>query len=223
MIMKNSGGGEMVQIQGGRILRSTSRKDRHSKVFTAKGPRDRRIRLSAHTAIQFYDVQDRLGYDRPSKAVDWLLKKAKTAIDNLAELPPWNPSDSGANPAPSEITVSPQNLESTSEYGFQIQGHFGQTTDMHPVGDPMKSFFPASTDRQDLCLSLHSLRDPTSDPSPTDRALFQAAAPVDFPANYAAWNGGGGTGENIFGAAQPFFSQRGDPSVPLFTSGSYVE
>ncbi|GMJ10144.1 TEOSINTE BRANCHED 1, cycloidea and PCF transcription factor 3 [Hibiscus trionum] len=52
---------------------------------------DRRVRLSAHTAIQFYDVQDRLGYDRPSKAVDWLIKKAKPAIDELAELPPWHP------------------------------------------------------------------------------------------------------------------------------------
>ncbi|GMJ11417.1 TCP family transcription factor 4, maternal effect embryo arrest 35 [Hibiscus trionum] len=84
------GGGEIVEVEGGRIVRSTGRKDRHSKVCTAKGPRDRRVRLSAHTAIQFYDVQDRLGYDRPSKAVDWLIKKAKSAIDKLAELPPCN-------------------------------------------------------------------------------------------------------------------------------------
>ncbi|KAI8000900.1 Transcription factor TCP4 [Camellia lanceoleosa] len=60
----------------------------HSKVCTAKGPRDRRLRLSAHTAIQFYDVQDRLGYGRPSQAIDWLMKEAKTAIDALHhELP----------------------------------------------------------------------------------------------------------------------------------------
>ncbi|XWS28057.1 hypothetical protein CRYUN_Cryun25bG0033200 [Craigia yunnanensis] len=84
-------GGEIVEVQGGHIVRSTGRKDRHSKVCTAKGARDRRVRLSAHTAIQFYDVQDRLGYDRPSKAVDWLIKKAKPAIDELTELPPWNP------------------------------------------------------------------------------------------------------------------------------------
>lgn len=85
-------GGEIVEVQGGHIVRSTGRKDRHSKVCTAKGPRDRRVRLSAHTAIQFYDVQDRLGYDRPSKAVDWLIKKAKAAIDELAELPAWTPT-----------------------------------------------------------------------------------------------------------------------------------
>nr|QCA48045.1 TCP10 [Petunia x hybrida] len=91
MGLKNSGG-EIVEVQGGHIVRSIGRKDRHSKVCTAKGPRDRRVRLSAHTAIQFYDVQDRLGYDRPSKAVDWLIKKAKAAIDELEELPPWKPT-----------------------------------------------------------------------------------------------------------------------------------
>ncbi|KAK4420402.1 Transcription factor TCP4 [Sesamum alatum] len=88
--------GEIVEVQGGHIVRSTGRKDRHSKVCTAKGPRDRRVRLAAHTAIQFYDVQDRLGYDRPSKAVDWLIKKAKAAIDELAELPAWHPTNYSA-------------------------------------------------------------------------------------------------------------------------------
>jgi hypothetical protein len=38
-----SAGGEIVQVQGGHIVRSTGRKDRHSKVYTAKGPRDRRV------------------------------------------------------------------------------------------------------------------------------------------------------------------------------------
>ncbi|XP_057528969.1 transcription factor TCP18-like [Amaranthus tricolor] len=66
--LRKAGIGEIVEVQGGHIVRATGRKDRHSKVCTAKGPRDRRVRLSAHTAIQFYDVQDRLGYDRPSKA-----------------------------------------------------------------------------------------------------------------------------------------------------------
>ncbi|XP_004489051.1 transcription factor TCP3-like [Cicer arietinum] len=84
--------GEIVEVDGGHIIRSRGRKDRHSKVCTAKGPRDRRVRLSAHTAIQFYDVQDRLGYDRPSKALDWLINKAKPAIDQLAQLPPWKPT-----------------------------------------------------------------------------------------------------------------------------------
>lgn len=71
-----------------RAARSSGGKDRHSKVNTAKGPRDRRVRLSVPTAVQFYDVQDRLGYDQPSKAVEWLIKHAKAAIDELAQLPP---------------------------------------------------------------------------------------------------------------------------------------
>ncbi|XP_040989189.1 LOW QUALITY PROTEIN: transcription factor TCP4 [Juglans microcarpa x Juglans regia] len=106
-----SGGGEIVEVQGGHIVRSTGRKDRHSKVCTAKGPRDRRVRLSAHTAIQFYDVQDRLGYDRPSKAVDWLIKKAKAAIDDLAELPAWNPTTTSTTSQQEQHHLPPQIID----------------------------------------------------------------------------------------------------------------
>ncbi|GKA30057.1 transcription factor, TCP [Tanacetum coccineum] len=60
-------------------------KDRHSKVCTVRGLRDRRVRLSVPTAIQLYDLQDRLGLNQPSKVVDWLLDVAKHEID---ELPP---------------------------------------------------------------------------------------------------------------------------------------
>ncbi|KAJ4825317.1 hypothetical protein Tsubulata_014157 [Turnera subulata] len=70
-----------------RVSRASGGKDRHSKVWTSKGLRDRRVRLSVTTAIQFYDLQDRLGYDQPSKAVEWLIKKAADAI---AELPSLN-------------------------------------------------------------------------------------------------------------------------------------
>ncbi|KAB1222612.1 Transcription factor TCP2 [Morella rubra] len=70
-----------------RVSRASGGKDRHSKVWTSKGLRDRRVRLSVNTAIQFYDLQDRLGYDQPSKAVEWLIKAAAHAI---AELPSLN-------------------------------------------------------------------------------------------------------------------------------------
>jgi hypothetical protein len=63
-------------------------KDRHSKVYTAKGIRDRRVRLSVPTAIQFYDLQDRLGYDQPSKAIEWLINAAAGAIEKLPALDP---------------------------------------------------------------------------------------------------------------------------------------
>lgn len=69
-----------------RVARSSGGKDRHSKVMTAKGLRDRRVRLSVSTAIQFYDLQDRLGYDQPSKAIEWLIKAAAAAISELPSL-----------------------------------------------------------------------------------------------------------------------------------------
>ncbi|CAM6092930.1 unnamed protein product [Calypogeia fissa] len=86
-----------------RPSRPSGGKDRHSKVNTAKGPRDRRVRLSVPTAVQFYDVQDRLGYDQPSKAVEWLIKKAKAAIDELGRLPARG-SDGPSNCNMSDIT-----------------------------------------------------------------------------------------------------------------------
>lgn len=166
MGMKGVGGGEIVQVQGGHIVRATGRKDRHSKVYTAKGPRDRRVRLSAHTAIQFYDVQDRLGYDRPSKAVDWLMKKAKTAIDKLAELPPWHPT-AATDPDPhataaegsTEMGIAAAAEQSESSgYNFQLHRQLGtENPDNHGSGfmpppldsdaiaDTMKSFFPTSS------------------------------------------------------------------------------
>ncbi|XP_051141381.1 transcription factor TCP5-like [Andrographis paniculata] len=68
-----------------RVSKAFGGKDRHSKVCTVRGLRDRRVRLSVPTAIQLYDLQDRLGLSQPSKVVDWLLDAAKHEID---ELPP---------------------------------------------------------------------------------------------------------------------------------------
>ncbi|MCD9645057.1 hypothetical protein HAX54_033710 [Datura stramonium] len=89
---------DVMEVHGSRIIRSAGRKDRHSKVSTANGPKDRRVRLSPNTAIQFYDVQDRLGYDRPSKAIDWLIKEAKAAIDALGEFPNFHCTKLNAKP-----------------------------------------------------------------------------------------------------------------------------
>ncbi|XP_019464085.1 PREDICTED: transcription factor TCP2-like isoform X1 [Lupinus angustifolius] len=69
-----------------RVSRASGGKDRHSKVMTSRGLRDRRVRLSVATAIQFYDLQDRLGFDQPSKAVEWLIKSASDAISELPSL-----------------------------------------------------------------------------------------------------------------------------------------
>lgn len=130
----------------GRIVRSAAgRKDRHSKVCTARGLRDRRVRLAAHTAIRFYDVQDRLGYDRPSKAVDWLIRNAKAAIDEL----PDRPEAAAAAEAAAEAT---EQVTSTSSYGFgnpgggAITAVAGGSFIQHSVGaDGVKSLFPSSS------------------------------------------------------------------------------
>ncbi|KAE8707712.1 P-loop containing nucleoside triphosphate hydrolases superfamily protein isoform 1 [Hibiscus syriacus] len=164
-------GGEIVEVEGGHIVRSTGRKDRHSKVCTAKGPRDRRVRLSAHTAIQFYDVQDRLGYDRPSKAVDWLIKKAKSAIDELAELPPWNPLVSTKKPNKQEDP----NAATAAAGDFHIENQV-QSLEQREIGDDLDNnnsgFLPVSfvsdeiadtitiSHCQDLRLSLQAFPEP---------------------------------------------------------------
>lgn len=99
VVVGGGGGGGIARLCGWpssrivRVSRASGGKDRHSKVLTSKGLRDRRVRLSVSTAIQFYDLQDRLGYDQPSKAVEWLLKAASTSIE---ELPSLDPSFPGA-------------------------------------------------------------------------------------------------------------------------------
>ncbi|KAK4745378.1 hypothetical protein SAY87_011690 [Trapa incisa] len=205
-IMKGGSGGEIVQVQGGHIIRSTGRKDRHSKVYTSKGPRDRRVRLSANTAIQFYDVQDRLGFDRPSKAVDWLIKKARSSIDKLSDLPPWNPS-SAASAGPSAAEPSRSGEEPLLQElpsGYAVAG--GSSTFMSSApqlddSDAMKLFFPTSNagasscfggytvppemvvaravhQGEDLGLSLHPFQhSPGGLQSSSNRTLF--ASPVE--------------------------------------------
>ncbi|GFS32412.1 TCP family transcription factor [Actinidia rufa] len=81
----------------------SSKKDRHSKIETAQGPRDRRMRLSLEVAPQFFGLQDMLGFDKASKTVGWLLNKSKTAIKDLKKgIPHVKHSPSvGANSASS--------------------------------------------------------------------------------------------------------------------------
>nr|QQZ01116.1 TCP12-like protein [Lagerstroemia indica] len=63
----------------------TSKKDRHSKIHTAQGPRDRRMRLSLEVSRKFFDLQDMLGFDKASKTVEWLLTQSKSAIKKLSK------------------------------------------------------------------------------------------------------------------------------------------
>ncbi|XP_076888878.1 uncharacterized protein LOC143539447 [Bidens hawaiensis] len=74
--------------------KKSSRKDHHSKINTARGPRDRRMRLSLNVAKKFFKLQDMLGFDKASNTVQWLLMKSQTAIQDLRTQPLSNPSRS---------------------------------------------------------------------------------------------------------------------------------
>ncbi|KAI3978093.1 hypothetical protein MKX01_032470 [Papaver californicum] len=66
--------------------RSPGKKDRHSKIVTSQGPRDRRMRLSLDIARKFFDLQDILGVDKASKTLEWLLNKSKPAIKEIMRI-----------------------------------------------------------------------------------------------------------------------------------------
>lgn len=62
------------------------KRDRHSKICTAQGFRDRRVRLSIEIAREFFDLQDMLGFDKASQTLEWLFNKSRKAIKELIEL-----------------------------------------------------------------------------------------------------------------------------------------
>ncbi|XP_035833620.1 transcription factor CYCLOIDEA isoform X2 [Helianthus annuus] len=62
-----------------------SKKDVRSKICTARGLRDRRVRLSIDISRKFFCLQDLLGFDKASKTLDWLFTKSKNAIKDLVD------------------------------------------------------------------------------------------------------------------------------------------
>ncbi|XP_071717276.1 uncharacterized protein [Rutidosis leptorrhynchoides] len=66
-------------------LNKKSKRDRHSKICTAQGYRDRRMRLSLTIARKFFDLQDLLGFDKASKTIEWLFCKSNKAIKEIVE------------------------------------------------------------------------------------------------------------------------------------------
>ncbi|XP_062009776.1 transcription factor TCP13-like [Rosa rugosa] len=108
-----------------RVSRAFGGKDRHSKVCTVRGLRDRRVRLSVPTAIQLYDLQDRLGLNQPSKVVDWLLDAAKDDIDQLPPLPMMPPAPGsygggGLMNHQSLLNITPSSLDQNiGDQGFR--------------------------------------------------------------------------------------------------------
>jgi len=68
------------------LAKKPVKKDRHSKIYTSQGLRDRRVRLSIEIARKFFDLQDMLGFDKASKTLDWLLTKSRKAIKEAAKM-----------------------------------------------------------------------------------------------------------------------------------------
>ncbi|KAK3032924.1 hypothetical protein RJ639_036505 [Escallonia herrerae] len=102
-----------------RKIRS-SKKDRHSKINTAHGLRDRRMRLSLDVAHKFFGLQDMLGFDKASRTVEWLLKKSKIAIKDLQMS--WGSSNNG-NGAKTTSASSTSDCEVLSS-GYEEQSSF---------------------------------------------------------------------------------------------------
>lgn len=75
---------EQIQKNKATCILPRRRKDRHSKIHTARGLRDRRMRLSLQVSKRFFGLQDMLGFDKPSETVEWLLNQAKSEINQLA-------------------------------------------------------------------------------------------------------------------------------------------
>ncbi|KAG5619014.1 hypothetical protein H5410_018838 [Solanum commersonii] len=84
-----------------------SKKDRHSKINTAHGPRDRRMRLSLEIARKFFNLQDLLGFDKASKTVEWLLTKSKSAVNDLVQKINKEKCSASTNPNIGGVVSSP--------------------------------------------------------------------------------------------------------------------
>ncbi|KAK4393190.1 Transcription factor TCP13 [Sesamum angolense] len=125
-----------------RVSRAFGGKDRHSKVCTVRGLRDRRVRLSVPTAIQLYDLQDRLGLNQPSKVVDWLLNAAKHEID---ELPPLQiPQGSLIGQSLEQVLSNSHHELATSQsdkHGLKIGGGSINWDINDPLKQPRSSVF----------------------------------------------------------------------------------
>lgn len=111
--------------------RKIIKKDRHSKINTARGPRDRRMRLSLDVAKKLFGLQDLLGFDKASKTVDWLLTKSRTAILDL--LPDQSCSFMGVSNNSTSSTSECEVLSGTGDQFMKKAGDDDQETTKNKV------------------------------------------------------------------------------------------
>ncbi|XP_057858993.1 transcription factor TCP12 [Cryptomeria japonica] len=158
-------------------VRSSAAKDRHCKVSTVKGLRDTRVRLSHSIAVKFFDLQDRLGYAHPSKALDWLISKAQAAIDELPQPSYVSQSNctvcnslsrSGSTSLPTDQVISTHNdgCSTNSSVDTNRSGEEGNGTNLS-TWDLMNLGLPRfGSDPKDVIVSLSSTPPATGMPVP---------------------------------------------------------
>ncbi|KAG8366563.1 hypothetical protein BUALT_Bualt17G0092900 [Buddleja alternifolia] len=95
--------------------RRTGKKDRHSKICTAQGIRDRRMRLSLQVARKFFDLQDMMGYDKACETIEWLFSQSMKAIMELSTNKELPISDAKSESFHSECEVVSGIEENSSE------------------------------------------------------------------------------------------------------------
>ncbi|CAL0330544.1 unnamed protein product [Lupinus luteus] len=100
-------------------IRKSGKRDRHSKINTAKGLRDRRMRLSLLVAKRFFSLQDMLGFDKASKTVEWLLNQAKVEINQLAREKNVHHHHVNSASSTSECTEAVSSLDEIAASGNQ--------------------------------------------------------------------------------------------------------
>ncbi|XP_051117794.1 transcription factor CYCLOIDEA-like [Andrographis paniculata] len=113
---------------------AAAKRDRHSKIYTSQGPRDRRVRLSIGIARKFFDLQELLGFDKPSKTLDWLLTKSKAAIKDLMQQTKQNAASAENSPTPSDGEVdSPASPENADPVDNSFSGKGKSVKDPHQI------------------------------------------------------------------------------------------
>ncbi|XP_059452579.1 transcription factor CYCLOIDEA-like [Corylus avellana] len=108
------------------------KKDRHSKIYTSQGLRDRRVRLSIDIARKFFDLQDLLGFDKASTTLDWLLTKSRKEIEEVAQMKQQGFSSLSSNHSEGEVisksnsfVSAPKEIKKTT---MKMQNH--EATDL---------------------------------------------------------------------------------------------
>ncbi|EXC28066.1 hypothetical protein L484_022302 [Morus notabilis] len=132
--------------------KSKKRKDRHSKIHTGTTrPRHRRMRLSIDVAREFFDLQELLGFERASKTVEWLLRKARSEIKKLKD----SNNEGGSSSTCPEMQTSSPNSESCEgasgldEVGIngEDQGVAGTSSSKPPLVKERKKYSRSNSKR----------------------------------------------------------------------------